>query len=65
MKNTALSSAIQAAGGLTPLADALGISKQAISSWKRCPPHHVLKVEKLTRVPRHKLRPDLYPVERP
>lgn len=64
MKNTALSTAIQVAGGLTALAKGLKISKQAVAAWQKCPPHHVLRVEKLTKVSRHKLRPDLYPVER-
>lgn len=48
-------------GGLTKLADALQLSRAAVSLWKKVPPLRVLKVEDLTGVSRHDLRPDLYP----
>ncbi len=49
--------------GNTALARALDgkISPQAISQWKRVPAERVLDVERVTGVPRHELRPDLYP----
>lgn len=59
----ALELAIKNVGGLAGLADPLGISIQAISQWYECPPLRVIAVEGLSGVPRHKLRPDLYPVE--
>lgn len=43
------------------LAKTLQVSPQAISQWVRVPVTHVLKIEQLTGVPRHELRPDIYP----
>lgn len=48
-------------GTKTELAEALGISKQAISQWVKVPVEQVLKVEALLEIPRHVLRPDIYP----
>ena len=61
-KQTALRRAIERAGGLTAIADRLGISKQAISQWDEVPPLRVLAVEQASGVSRHELRPDLYPL---
>jgi DNA-binding transcriptional regulator YdaS (Cro superfamily) len=63
MSDTPLERAIDAAGGLTGLADALGISKQAVAQWDSVPPLRVLEVERVSGVSRHELRPDLYPLE--
>lgn len=60
MTNKPLSRAIKLAGGLAALGRELDISRQAVFAWKKCPPEHVLKVEKATGVPRYELRPDLY-----
>lgn len=46
---------------LMELAAALGITTQAISQWRRVPADRTLDVERITHVPRYKLRPDLYP----
>lgn len=46
------------------LANALNVSPGAISQWERVPAERVLDVERLTKVSRHDLRPDLYPRER-
>jgi DNA-binding transcriptional regulator YdaS (Cro superfamily) len=48
-------------GGIARLADALGISRTALYQWKRIPAERVLAIEVHTGVPRHELRPDLYP----
>lgn len=61
--NDALKRAIKAAGGLAGLATPLGISEQAVSQWDEVPPLRVLAVERVSGVPRHELRPDLYPLE--
>jgi DNA-binding transcriptional regulator YdaS (Cro superfamily) len=59
-----LAKAIDAVGGLSGLADPLDISVQAISQWKQVPPLRVLAVERISGIPRHVLRPDLYPRQR-
>ncbi|WP_454021274.1 Cro/CI family transcriptional regulator [Azospirillum sp. Marseille-Q6669] len=63
MRDPALTKAINRAGGAVKLGSRLGISSQAVSQWKRCPPERVLQVEDATNgeVARHELRPDLYP----
>lgn len=63
-RERALKRAIAAAGGLTALADPLGITPQAIWNWQEVPARRVLAVERITGVSRHDLRPDLYPKER-
>ena len=59
----ALGRAIEAAGGSSRLAGKIGVSKQAVCQWGEVPPLRVLAVEQATGVPRHELRPDLYPPE--
>lgn len=55
----------QKAGGPSKLAEALGdLSSQAVSQWKRIPATRVIAVEGITGIPRHDLRPDLYPREK-
>ena len=57
----ALRRAKEAAGNGRTLAEKLGITAQALSQWARVPHLRVLDVERITGVPRHELRPDLYP----
>lgn len=51
-------------GGVVKLSLALGLSRGAVSQWKRVPAERVLDVERLSGVSRSILRPDLYPRER-
>lgn len=51
---------IEHAGGVTALAKALRITKQAVSQWDEVPPLRVLQVEKITGLSRHAIRPDIY-----
>ena len=51
-------------GGVTRLSTALGLSRAAVSGWRRVPAERVLEVERLTGVSRHLLRPDIYPDRR-
>jgi DNA-binding transcriptional regulator YdaS (Cro superfamily) len=48
---------------LSDVARALGVNKSALTRWKqrRVPAERVLDVERVTDIPRHVLRPDLYP----
>lgn len=62
--NKSLARAIDAAGGLRALARELKTTHQNISQWKRVPAIWVLRVEKVTGVSRHDLRPDIYPREK-
>jgi DNA-binding transcriptional regulator YdaS (Cro superfamily) len=60
MRSQGLKAAIEAAGGVRPLARKLGISASAFCEWKRVPAHLILQVEAVTGVAREWLRPDLY-----
>ncbi|MDO6718837.1 YdaS family helix-turn-helix protein [Psychrosphaera sp. 1_MG-2023] len=54
---------VDAAGGTQKqLAEALGITEQAIGKWKnkKIPASRIVELENLLGVPRQELRPDLY-----
>lgn len=53
--------AVKAAGGAAKLSRAIEVTRSAVSQWRRVPAERVLKVEEVTGVPRHELRPDIYP----
>lgn len=57
--------AIRLAGGPGKVGEALGISREAVQQWRRCPAERVIQLERLIggEITRHQLRPDLYPVE--
>ncbi|WP_333839176.1 transcriptional regulator [Novosphingobium sp.] len=63
----ALEAAIAAAGSQSELARRCGVSTTAVWKWaqssKRLPAEHVLTVEAATGIPRHVLRPDIYPAD--
>ena len=67
---SAIERAIEAAGGLSRLAESLKVTPQVIFNWRKrgIPAGRVLEIERATtdekgepRVKRHELRPDLYP----
>jgi TorA maturation chaperone TorD len=60
MRDTGLSEAIRAAGGVSELARRLGISQPSVSNWARIPAERVLEVEAATGIERVVLRPDLF-----
>ena len=60
-RDPALVRAVEAVGGYAALARALGKTRAGLWQWKRVPAERVLAVERVTGVPRHELRPDLYP----
>jgi len=47
--------------GVAKVARELGIRPQAVSQWQRVPAERVLDVERITSIPRCRIRPDLYP----
>ncbi len=63
MRDPALTKVIELAGGVAKLANAIGVSSQAISQWGRVPAERVLAVEAAVggEVSRNDLRPDIYP----
>lgn len=63
MNPTPLERAILAAGSGKSLAGILGVTPMAVSYWKArgIPARQAIAIEKATGVPRHELRPDLYP----
>lgn len=66
MKNTALDRACERAGGQKALADKIGTSQSQVWYWlakskKGAAPEYVLQIEAATGIPRHELRPDIYP----
>ena len=51
---------IEASVSVTWLAHQLSLTVPAVSKWRRVPAEHVLKVEELTGVSRHDMRPDIF-----
>jgi DNA-binding transcriptional regulator YdaS (Cro superfamily) len=43
------------------IAQACGLGREAVWRWRKVPARHVLAVESLLGIPRHKIRPDIYP----
>ncbi len=43
------------------LANALGITRSAVSQWRAVPPQQCLALHRITGIPLHELRPDIYP----
>lgn len=58
---------IEAYGSHEATGAALGVFQSTVSRWvshsKQLPVEHVLKAERDTGVPRHFLRPDIYPAD--
>ena len=52
--------AIEAAGTRYRLAMLLGIRPTSLLKWWRVPSGRIIQVERVTGIPREKLRPDLY-----
>ena len=42
------------------IASELGISRSAVAMWDKIPPERVPEVSRITGIPRHQLRPDLW-----
>ncbi len=52
--------AAEKAGGVVALARELGIKHTSLYSWKRVPAERVLEIERLSGIPAHELRPDIF-----
>jgi DNA-binding transcriptional regulator YdaS (Cro superfamily) len=48
-------------GTAAHIARELGITRSAVNKWSRVPAERVIAVEKILRMPRHLIRPDIYP----
>lgn len=48
-------------GLISRLAEELGITQGAVSMWKQVPAERLPEVERITRIPRYLLRPDICP----
>lgn len=55
----------KSAGGVIALSIALGLSRSAVSQWKRVPIERIRDVERITGIPRHLLRPEVFGTEQP
>jgi DNA-binding transcriptional regulator YdaS (Cro superfamily) len=55
--------AIAAAGSVTKLSLLCGISPQSIYYWRKIPDRHVNAIARKLKIPRHELRPDLWPLK--
>jgi DNA-binding transcriptional regulator YdaS (Cro superfamily) len=63
--NPGLRLAVEAVGGrMSYLAKKIKLTPQAVGQWTEIPPNRVIAVERVTKIPREKLRPDLYPQRR-
>lgn len=51
---------IEKAGSMSALAGWAGVTRQAVSNWRKVPAERVLKIEKASGISRHKIRPDIY-----
>lgn len=58
-----IASAVEKAGGVGAVAKALNMSAEGVRVWivrGKIPDKHLINLERLTGVPRQKLRPDLF-----
>ncbi len=55
-----LARALEVAGGPTALSRQLGIVPSAVTQWSRVPAKWARRIEEITGIPRHDLRPDLW-----
>ncbi|WP_411172254.1 transcriptional regulator [Klebsiella oxytoca] len=60
---TGIENAIQQSGSASALGLAIGVTKMAVSLWRKngVPSSRVIQIYKATGVTPHELRPDLYP----
>jgi DNA-binding transcriptional regulator YdaS (Cro superfamily) len=64
-RDPALEQALNTRMAVTEIAETLGISRAAVSQWRRVPEKHLAVVARITRISKRRLRPDLYPAREP
>jgi pyruvate kinase len=64
-RDPVLGEALRRRMAVTEIAAATGLSRAAVSQWKRVPERHLAAVAKVTRISKRRLRPDLYPAREP
>jgi DNA-binding transcriptional regulator YdaS (Cro superfamily) len=65
MRSEPIRLAIEKAGSVKALAEMLNVTPQAISQWKRIPADRVPDLERVSGIPRHELRPDMWEAPAP
>lgn len=60
MQNLTGMAAVKKRMPLSWVARELGINRSAVAQWKKVPAERVLDVERITGIPRHQLRPDVF-----
>jgi len=61
-RDPGLELALRTRMAVTEIAEALGVSRAAVSQWRRVPAKHVATVARMTGISKRVLRPDLFPV---
>ena len=51
---------LKQAGGAVKVAEACGLTRQAVYKWRSVPVRHVNVVESMSGVPRNHIRPDVF-----
>ena len=59
-KDPILNEVFAAMGTAAALGAMLGVSRSAVSQWRRVPLRYLKQVSEFTGIPRRRLRPDLY-----
>lgn len=59
-RSTILDEVFAAFGSASKLAAHLGVSRQAVYHWKAVPIKYLREINRVTGIPKPKLRPDLY-----
>jgi hypothetical protein len=55
-----LQAVITVMGGRVELARSLGLKYRSVLDWRRVPVERLIQIERITGIPRQRLRPDLY-----
>ena len=61
VRDPMLEQALNTRMAVTQIAETIGISRAAVSQWRRVPEKHLAAVARITRISKRRLRPDLYP----